>query len=239
MTPRIFWAGDSTVKQNDYTSYPQTGLGQGLPLYLKKEIIIRNYAENGRSTKSFIEEGLLSAIEKEIQKGDFLLIQFGHNDAKPDIIRHTEPFGTYQDNLETFVRTARSQNAHPVFITPLYRRLFQDNGLLIEKTHLNYPEAMMDLAQSLQVPLIDLTSSSKALIANAGIDKTKDWFLHLPPGRYANFPEGKVDNSHLQYEGAVVFAKLIADGLRSLGGIYEALLLPQNPEKEDASLLHD
>lgn len=239
MTPRIFWAGDSTVKQNNYTSFPQTGIGQGLPLYLKKEIIIYNYAENGRSTKSFIAEGRLATIDKEIQKGDFLMIQFGHNDEKPDPERHTEPFSTYQENLETFVRIARSHNAHPIFITPLYRRLFKDNGLLVDKTHLDYPQAMIELGQALQVPVIDLCSMSKALIEAAGREKTKDWFLHVKAGRYPNFPEGKEDNSHLQYEGAVVFANLIADGLRNLGGIYEALLLPLNPEKEDASLLQD
>ena len=239
MLPRIFWAGDSTVKQNDYTSFPQTGIGQGLPLYLKKGIVIHNHAENGRSTKSFIAEGRLSVIDKEIQKGDFLFIQFGHNDEKPDPERHTEPFTTYQENLESFVRVARSHNAHPIFITPLYRRLFQGNGKLVENTHMYYPLAMQELGQALQVPVIDLCSMSKSLIENAGMDKTKDWFMDIEAGRYPNFLEGKEDNSHLQYEGAVVFAELIANCLRNLGGNYKDLLLPLDPEKEDLNLLLD
>ncbi len=239
MLPRIFWAGDSTVKQNDYTSYPQTGIGQGLPLYFKKDIIIVNRAENGRSTKSFINEGRLKAIENEIQKDDFLFIQFGHNDEKPDIERHTDAFTTYQDNLEAFIRVARTHNAHPVLITSLYRRVFDENGNLIEKTHQDYPTAMIELGEKMQVPVIDLCSISKQLIQEAGPLKSKDWFLHIAPNRYANFPEGKTDNSHLQYEGAVFFAKIIADELRKLGKKYEALLLPLELEKEDDYLLRD
>lgn len=239
MLPRIFWAGDSTVKQNDYTSFPQTGIGQGLPLFLKKDIIIINRAENGRSTKSFIDEGRLKAIENEIQKDDFLFIQFGHNDEKPDIKRHTDAFTTYQDNLEAFIKVARTHNAHPVLITSLYRRVFDENGNLIEKTHQDYPTAMIELGEKMQVPVIDLCSISKQLIQEAGPLKSKDWFLHISPNRYANFPEGITDNSHLQYEGAVFFAKIIADELRKLGRKYEALLLPLELEKEDDYLLRD
>ncbi|MDD5936779.1 MAG: rhamnogalacturonan acetylesterase [Clostridiales bacterium] len=239
MLPRIFWAGDSTVKQNDHTSFPQTGIGQGLPLYLKKDIVIVNRAENGRSTKSFIEEGRLKKIDLEIQKGDFLFIQFGHNDEKPDPERHTDPFTTYQENLATYIRVARNQNAHPVLITPLYRRLFDEKGKLVEKTHLDYPLAMKEVGEELQVPVIDLCSISKQLIQEAGPEKSKDWFLHIPAGRYPNFPDGKQDNSHLQYEGAVFFAKIIADGLRRLGSFYESLLLPLDQEVEDSKLLID
>ena len=239
MLPRIFWAGDSTVKQNDYTSYPQTGIGQGLPLYLKKEIILVNRAENGRSTKSFIDEGRLSQIEQEIQEGDFLFIQFGHNDEKPDVERHTDPFTTYQANLETFVNVAMNKKAHPLFITSLYRRIFDDRGQLIENTHLDYPMAMIELGNKLNVPVIDLCELSKSLIQQTGMEQTKEWFMNLPSGRYPNYPEGKSDNSHLQYEGAVLFAGLIAKELHKLGGIFEELLMPHQTEQEDANLLRD
>ena len=239
MINKIIWAGDSTVKQNDYTSFPQTGIGQGMPLYLKKDTIILNRAENGRSTKSFIEEGRLHSIDSEIQKGDFLFIQFGHNDEKPDIKRHTDAYTTYQENLLKFVEVARKHDAHPVFITSLYRRLFDEQGVLIEGTHLDYPQAMIDLGKKINVPVIDLCSLSKELIQTAGVEKSKAWFMHLAPNEFDNYPLGKTDNSHLQYLGAVTFAKIIAKELKSLGGIYEELLLPTTTEKEDALLLKD
>ena len=126
--PRIFWAGDSTVKQNDFTSYPQCGIGQGFSLFVKKEILIVNRAENGRSTKSFIDEGRLEFIKENIRKGDFLFIQFGHNDEKNDPLRYTDPQTTFKENLRTFIDTARNAGAYPLLITPLYRRLFAEEG---------------------------------------------------------------------------------------------------------------
>jgi lysophospholipase L1-like esterase len=239
MSSRIFWAGDSTVKQNDYTSYPQTGLGQGLPLFLKKDIVVMNRAENGRSTKSFIAEGRLTQIDHELREGDFLFIQFGHNDEKVDEERHTDAFSTYQENLTTFVNVARNHKAHPLFITSLYRRLFDKQGLLLLNTHLDYPKAMLELGKKLLVPVIDLCQLSKEQIQGAGIEQTKEWFLHLPIGKYENFPEGKVDNSHLQYQGAVTFAGIIAAELKKLGGIYEELLLPLSTQQEANYLLRD
>lgn len=239
MTPRVFWAGDSTVKQNDITSYPQTGIGQGFSLYTKKEIIIMNQAENGRSTKSFINEGRLATIDQEIQSGDFLFIQFGHNDEKPDEERHTDPFTSYQENLLAFIEVARKHNAHPVLITPLYRRLFTSAETLIDNTHLEYPEAMIELGKKHNVPVIDLCSLSKVFIEELGDEGSKPLFMHLKPLTYKNYPEGKEDNTHLRYEGAVSFAGMIADELRKLGGIYTDLLLPLGGEKENASLLID
>lgn len=235
----IYWAGDSTVKQNDIASYPQSGIGQGFELYIRRDIFVDNRAENGRSTKSFIDEGRLRAIEADIQKGDFLFIQFGHNDEKPDEERHTDPFSSYQTNLTVFAEAALNKGAFPVFITPLYRRLFRENNTLIPNTHLDYPDAMITLGKHLSIPVIDLCEASRMLIEEAGPETTKPWFLHLSKGRYVNYPDGREDNTHLSYEGAVVFAGLIAKELRHLGGIYEELLLPLDVEKEDPALLID
>ena len=240
MKPIIYWAGDSTVKQNDFTSYPQTGIGQGFSLYVKKGIFIDNRAENGRSTKSFIDEGILDTIARDIKKGDFLFIQFGHNDEKPDEERHTEPFGSYQDNLKLYIKTATDRGAYPVLITSLYRRQFEeDQKTLKPDTHGRYPEAMIDLGKECHVPVIDLCRLSKELIEKSGPIISKRWFLHLPAGRYPNFPDGKEDNSHLTYEGCVVFSGLIAAELKKLGGIYEELLIPSDAETENPALLVD
>ena len=222
---KIFWAGDSTVTQNNYKSYPQTGLGQGLSQYLKKDIIIINKAENGRSTKSFIDEGRLDEIDREIGKGDFLFIEFGHNDQKDDEERHTEAYGSYQDNLRKFVDVALKHDAHPVFITSLYRRQFKDDNTLADNTHGDYPQAMIDLGKELNVPVIDLCSLSKEYIEELGDQKSEGLFMNLEEGRYKNYPEGKKDNTHLNYEGAFEFAGIIADQLKKLGGIYSDILL--------------
>lgn len=227
---RIFWASDSTVKQNDFTTYPQTGIGQGMRLYIKKEIEILNHAENGRSTKKFIEESRLAAIYNEIKEEDFLFIQFGHNDSKiEDPKRYTYAFGEYMENLEKFVNAARNKKAHPVFITPLCRRYFADETHLESNIHGDYPTAMKETGEKLNVPLIDLLTMSRELIEKVGKEESKKYFMHLEPKEYHNYLDGLTDNTHLRWEGAVAFSGLVAKGLKELGGIYKNLLI--EPEK--------
>jgi len=240
MEKRIFWAGDSTVKQNDYTCFPQTGMGQAFALFIKRNIRIENYAQNGRSTKSFIAEGRLAAIDRKINEGDFLFIQFGHNDEKLDEARHTDAFTDYQENLIKFIDVAKKNGAKPVLITPLYRRLFNEDGkTLTPNTHLEYPQAMIQLGEKLNVAVIDLCSLSKKIIEEAGDEVTKEWFNYVPAGKYPNFPDGKEDNSHLRYEGAYRFCMIVAEELEQLGDIYKELLLDPNEDSENPELLID
>ncbi|MGN0779629.1 MAG: GDSL family lipase, partial [Aristaeellaceae bacterium] len=119
----IFWAGDSTVKQNSIETYPQTGIGQVFDRFVRRyEVQVENYAENGRSTRQFIDEGRLAVIYDRITEGDFLFIQFGHNDEKvQDPARYTDPDTDFPVNLGKFVNVARNKKATPVFITPLTR----------------------------------------------------------------------------------------------------------------------
>lgn len=223
--PRIYYAADSIVAQKNIFTYPETGIGQMLPLYLKRTVHIQNHAENGRSTKSFIDESRLAAIYNNIREGDFLFIQFGHNDEKQaDPNRYTEAYGDYQVNLEKFVNVARNRKAYPVLITPLCRRQFDENGTL-QETHGEYPEAMRRLAVRLDVPLIDLSSLSFSAVEKAGEEASKKWFMNFPAGEYSNYPDGKADNTHLRPEGATFFAGIIADELKKLGGIYADLLI--------------
>lgn len=222
----IYWAGDSTVQYNDITTYPQTGIGQVFHLFLKPEVKVLNFAKNGRSTKSFIDEGRLAAIEEQITEGDFLFIQFGHNDEKKaDPARYTDPFGQYMVNLERFVNAARGKKAYPVLITPLERRCFAEGNQLGVGEHSDYVAAMKQAAENLDVPLIDLYSMSREKLRKAGAEKTKDWYMHLPKDVYPSHPEGLTDNTHLKYEGAVVYGGCIAAGLKKLGGRYSELLL--------------
>ena len=221
----IYWAGDSTVQYNNFTTYPQTGLGQVLGLFLRSDVMISNHAKNGRSTKSFIDQSRLVPIYNDITAGDFLFIQFGHNDEKindPD--RYTRPFVEYKENLVKMINLARNKGAYPVLITPLVRRLYDGKGG-IDDGHGEYPAAMKEVAAEQNVPLIDLQAKSTAAVLAAGEEVSKHWHMNFEPGVFANFPEGKADNSHLQYAGAYVYCGLIAEGLRELGGIYADLLL--------------
>lgn len=223
---RIFWAADSTVQTNDYTTYPQTGIGQVFSLFIKPEYQVNNHAKNGRSTKSFMDEGRLEAIEEKIGAGDFLFIQFGHNDEKKeDPTRYTEPFSTYMENLETFIRVARDHSAYPVLITPLERRCFMDEKHLGIGAHSDYVAAMKQTAEKNNVPLVDLYSMSRMELKKAGEKNSRRWYMFFPEGEYKNHPEKSEDNTHLRYDGAVNFASLIAKGLREIGGIYAELLL--------------
>ncbi|MDD3335118.1 MAG: rhamnogalacturonan acetylesterase [Eubacteriales bacterium] len=224
----IYWAADSTVKQNTILTYPQTGIGQVFHRFLSPEHRVENHAENGRSTKSFLDEGRLALIYDRITAMDFLFIQFGHNDEKAaDPARYTDPDGEFKDNLERFVNAARNKNALPVLITPLTRRLYRDPKA--EFSHERYLPAMKETAARLNVPLIDLCAMSEALVDTLGED-AKALYLHVPANIHPHFPEGKADNTHLSPLGALVFGGLIAKGLSELGGEYRALLSEGVPE---------
>lgn len=230
---RIFWAADSTVQTNNITTYPQTGIGQVFSLYIKDGITVINYAKNGRSTKSFIDEGRLKKIDEEIGAGDYLFIQFGHNDEKQeDPARYTEPFSTYMENLETYINVARKHGAYPVLITPLERRCFVDEKHLGMGAHSDYVAAMKQTAEKCNVPLVDLYSMSRSELKKAGELASRKWYMYFLAGEYKNYPEGKTDNTHLRYDGAVMYAGLIARGLEELEGHYKDLLIDETLESK-------
>ncbi len=223
---RIFWAADSTVQTNDITTYPQTGIGQVFSLYVREGVTVCNHAKNGRSTKSFMDEGRLAVIDGQIGAGDFLFIQFGHNDEKTeDPARYTEPYSTYMENLETYIRVAQKHDACPVLITPLERRCFVDDRHLGMGAHSDYVAAMKHTAEKNHVALVDLYSMSRCALKKAGEPESRRWYMYFDAKVYKNYPEGKKDNTHLRHEGAVMYAGLIAKGLYELGGIYKELLL--------------
>ena len=220
----IFWAGDSTVKQNSVTTWPQTGIGQVFHRYVRNmQVQIENHAENGRSTKSFIDEGRLDVIADRIGAGDFLFIQFGHNDEKPeDPARYADPVVDFPANLAKFVHVAREHDAIPVFITPLTR--YDRNNPSAKYRHDAWAESYRRTAAEFGVPLIDLTRMSEALVDALGDRARTTYYMNLPAGVYPNYPDGLRDDTHLQPEGAMAFAGLIARGLYELGGTYRELL---------------
>lgn len=227
---KIFWAGDSTVQTNDYTTYPQTGIGQVFSMFLKEGYTVENHAKNGRSTKSFIDEGRLKVIEEKIGEGDFLFIQFGHNDEKiQDSARYTEPFSSFVKNLKVFIAVARTKGAYPVLITPLERRCFTDENCLGSGAHSDYVSAMKQTAEETKVPLVDLYTMSRVALQKAGEWGSRRWYMYFEADEYAQHPQESRDNTHLRYDGAVNFGAMIAAGLQQIGGIYGDMILNIQP----------
>ncbi len=232
--PTIFYAADSTVQYNSIMTYPQTGMGQVLPLVLKPEVVVKNHAKNGRSTKSFIDQGRLDAIEKELSEGDFLFIQFGHNDEKKvDPDRYTTPRGTFVEKLKIFVDTAKRHGATPVLITPIERRCFLSDGTLGPGEHGEYVAAAKDAAKEWGVACVDLNAMSREVLSMLGPVEAARLYVHVEPGIYPHFPNGMDDMTHLSPRGAVQFCTLLARGLWELGGIYADLLMPELVELFD------
>lgn len=221
----IFWAGDSTVACNKVNTFPQTGIGQAFDRFTREDVVIYNHAVNGRSTKSFIDESRLAAIYDEISEGDFLFVQFGHNDEKKqDPARYTDPHGEFVVNLGKFVNVARNKRAFPLFITSVERRLFDEDGKLRPSEHTEYVLGMKEAAKKFDVPVVDLFTMSRSFLEKTGDEASKKYYMNLAPGEADWAPEGKVDNSHLKYEGAMLYAGMIAGGLQMVGGEYASLV---------------
>lgn len=220
----IFYAGDSTVTFNKIATYPQTGISQALLLYTRESVTVKSHARNGRSTRSFLEEGRLAPIEKEIKKGDFLFIQFGHNDEKDDPARHTEPHGGFKENLVRFIRAAREKEAYPVLITPIARRHFDEDGVFLPGSHGAYPEAVKKTGLEQNVPVVDLTSITEAYLSAVGDVASKAYFM---------WPK---DNTHLKPEGAVLMAGFLCRELEKLGTPYADLFVSRIQSEENKGL---
>lgn len=208
----IYLAGDSTVANCPNHEAPMAGWGQIFHEFFQKNILIINKAMGGRSSNSFIEEGRLEAIMNEIQPDDFLFIQFGHNDQKS---YGTEPYTTFQSNLTEYITGARTKRAYPILITPVHRRKFNEDGIL-ENTLGEYPEAMMDLAEKLDVPLIDLWSKTRKLYEELGVEGSKKLFTIFAPNEQPNYPDGIIDNTHFSEHGAKEVGRLVIEGIRDL-----------------------
>ncbi|UJF35000.1 rhamnogalacturonan acetylesterase [Paenibacillus hexagrammi] len=209
----LYLAGDSTVTDQPADGYPYAGWGQMLPYYFKADAAVANYAVSGRSSKSFIHEGRLDVIASQIRKGDYLFIQFGHNDQKMDEERHTSPYTTYKEHLQKYIDAARIREAIPILITPVHRRFFDEDGSLRD-THGDYITAMKELAEEQQVILLDLAAKSKVLYEQLGAEESKSLFLWAWPGEFPNFPRGAEDNTHFQELGAIQIAGLVVACIR-------------------------
>jgi lysophospholipase L1-like esterase len=221
--PRLFMAGDSTMADKP-EDLPERGWGMVLPRYFKDRSVVRNHAVNGRSTKSFIDEGRWQAIVDQLRPDDVVVIQFGHNDEKQeDPKRYTDPATTFRDNLRRFVDDVRSKRAWPILATPVARRKFDATGTLIP-THGAYPDAIRAVASEAAVPLLDLERETSAWLRDIGPETSKRYFMWISPGAHPQLPGGKQDDTHFVEAGAARVAELAIDGMRALRLPITALL---------------
>lgn len=205
----VYLAGDSTMAQKADDKRPETGWGEKLQQYFDaKKVKIENHAQNGRSTKSFIDEGRWQTIVDKLKRGDYVFIEFGHNDRKKeDPKRFADANTDYRNNLIKFVADVRAKNAFPILLTPVVRRRFNEKGEFYD-THGEYPNAVRKVAQELKVPRIDMHRETEKVLRNLGAENSRTLFLQLKPNENANYPKGVEDNTHFNEKGAAEMAKL-------------------------------
>jgi Lysophospholipase L1 and related esterases len=206
----VWTIGDSTMANKKADVAPETGWCQAFPNFVSANVEVKNRAMNGRSSKSFITEGRWKWVLDSLKAGDYVFIQFGHNDEKnQDSTRYTEPFTSYKKNLERFVRETREKGATPILFTSIVRRKFE-NGMLTD-THGNYPVVTRIVANEMKVPLVDLQMLTAGAVTAVGEEESKKIYLWTAPTE--KFPEGRKDDTHLCKEGANLVARLAAQQL--------------------------
>ncbi len=215
--PTLFLIGDSTManKENPDKN-PEHGWGQVLPQFMTLDIEIQNHAMNGRSSKSFRTEGRWDKVEKQLKKGDFVIIQFGHNDQKVnDSTKFTNPYTQYRANLERYVNEARAKGATPILMTSIVRRNFNEKGVLID-THKEYPLVVRMVANDLKVPFVDMQLLTEQMEIAYGPENSKKLHLHFKEGEEPYYSKAKDDDTHLSRLGAETVAKLALKDLKRL-----------------------
>lgn len=234
----IFVIGDSTAAKKDLSKgSPERGWGMALQCYFDDAFIrVDNHAVNGRSSKSFIDEGRWDKVLSLIRPGDYVIIQFGHNDEKPKADRHTDPGSTFDYNLARFVRETREHGATPVLMNPVVRRnfakkaakndddealrntTFKDAPKTVEgdslvDTHGLYRVAPRDVARRMNCHFVDANKITGDLEQSLGVEGSKKLHMWYKPGEHPALPEGRQDNTHYNIYGAHQVARLLAQAL--------------------------
>jgi lysophospholipase L1-like esterase len=211
----IYLAGDSTMAAKANNKRPETGWGEALgACFNPASVRIVNRAMNGRSTKSFVSEGRWKAIVDSLKPGDYVAIQFGHNDEKVDTPNGSTP-EVYSANLAQFVDQVREKDATPILLTPITRRKWSDDSRLVD-THGKYPDVVYELSRKKKAPFIDMHRNSERVLERYGPDSSRALFLHLAPGENPNYPTGVTDDTHFSPLGAREMAGLFVDGIRQM-----------------------
>ncbi len=225
----VFMIGDSTMANKSITGgKPERGWGHVLGGFFTEDIIVDNHAVNGRSSKNFIDEGRWDKVLSRIKPGDYVVIQFGHNDEKPKADRHTDPGTTFDANLERFVNESRERGATPILMNAIVRRNFlapcdqpghivasdnQVEGDTLYDTHGAYLDSPRNVAKKLNVPFVDANKITHELVQGLGREESKKLYMWVEPNTVPAVPKGSVDNTHLNIYGARVVAGLLVDAM--------------------------
>ena len=210
----IFLAGDSTMSIKETKAFPETGWGMPFVYFWDSSVNVVNTAKNGRSTKSFILEGIWQSIINQAAEGDYVMIQFGHNDeVKEKTDRYTTP-DEYKNNLTKFIKETKEIKAIPILLTPVSRRKFDEKGLALQ-THEIYSSLVREVAEKNEVILIDMDKKSIQLFQKFGVENSNLLFLKLKPGEHPNYPDGKDDNTHFNELGARLVAQLMLEEVKN------------------------
>jgi len=205
----VYTIGDSTMaNKSNPNENPEHGWAQVLQQFFDNSVVVDNRAQNGRSTRSFINEKRWDSILKTLKKGDYVFIQFGHNDQKenkPAV--YTNPHTAYRQNLIRFVTEARAKGATPVLFSSIVRRNFNTEGTLVD-THGLYPMEARLVATDYKVPFIDLQYLTELLEESYGVEGSKKLHLHFNAGESSFYKTEKHDDTHLSLLGATEIAKL-------------------------------
>ncbi len=214
---KVYLIGDSTMCTYEPKQFPVTGWGMPFATFFDSAVTIDNRAKGGRSTRTFISENRWKPIADSLHPGDYVFIQFGHNDEakEPQYADRYTPVEDYKKNLIKFITEARSKKAIPVLITPVTRMRFDKDGKMME-THVEYSKAMTEVSKQYKTPLIDLDTKSRELLQQFGPDDAKLLFNQLEPGEHPNYPAGIKDNTHFNEFGARKIAELVLAEVRRL-----------------------
>lgn len=212
---KIYLVGDSTMCLYDESRFPQEGWGMPFAHFFDASVEIENHAKGGRSTKSFLDENRWQPIVDSLKTGDYVFIQFGHNDSansKGHPNRYASP-EDYKRNMAKYISETNSKNANIVLITPVTQREYDPTGELI-KSHNAYCNAVIELGKTYNVPVIDLNAKSHELVKKMGSEFSRNLYMVFEPGELPRFPNGFKDNTHFSEFGARKMAELVLQGIR-------------------------
>lgn len=225
---KIYLIGDSTMCPYETNRAPLTGWGMPFANFFDSTVTIDNRAKGGRSTRTFLSENRWQLIVEILQEGDYVFMQFGHNDEakEPQYAERYTPVPDYKINLIKFISETRAKKANPVIITPVTRMRFDKSGNQ-QETHVEYTAACYEIAKQYNVPLIDLDKKSRGLLQRFGPGNAKLLFMHLEPGEHPNYPGGQKDNTHFSEFGARKIAELVLAGIKELNlGLASRIVSP-------------
>jgi len=211
----IWMIGDSTMAIKDPKAFPETGWGMPFVQFWDSTVRVDNRAKNGRSSKSFTAEGLWKPVIGNMSEGDYLIIQFGHNDESKDKGERYSAPEEFKANLTSYITQAKSKKAIPILITPVGRRKFDEAGK-VKDTHLGYSDLVKQVAREQNTPLIDLDKKSQELYQLMGPETSKLLFNYLEPGEHPNFPNGVKDDTHFSELGARKMAEIVLAEIKAL-----------------------